>query len=269
MDQTFLRQSQERLLHNLFSPWQRRGAFLLQVGLEYNLHPEFFWEAGFDVTCMASSMNQIEESRKRSGPRVEYITGQATDLPFDDNNFDYTVVFYHNKIMQEVLSEVCRVSARGMIILAQNKLSLAKYPLISEQIEQAEYTSQTEQAKQAKRAGQAKHATNISSPVFPWKFFREVCNSSPSRRGKFNSVLPMPQFLWKYKNSLFNTSLLPLPLGSLMGIRIDFHKNLVSPLGLLARKGKEAYADRMAQGVKVVETIDGQCQVDTPPSSKD
>lgn len=126
------------LLYHLLSPWRRRGASLLQVGLGSGLLPDFFWEAGFDTSALDAELEQVDAARARTGPKVEYSLGQPNYLPFDDGTFDYVVLTHlglrnrkdAREWMAETLHEAVRVAGRGVIILEWNRLS---WPVSREQ----------------------------------------------------------------------------------------------------------------------------------------
>ena len=59
----FLFTARQRVLEHLLSGWRRRGASLLHIGLNGLLSPEYFWEAGFDVTALDRSPERLSAFR--------------------------------------------------------------------------------------------------------------------------------------------------------------------------------------------------------------
>lgn len=121
----FVEEQRRKLLYHLLSPWRRRGATLLQVGLRGALWPDFFWEAGFDVAALEADPAALEAARDITGPRVEYHVGQPDYLPFDDGRFDHVVLAHLGLTPRMALGEALRVASRGVIVLEWNRLSLA------------------------------------------------------------------------------------------------------------------------------------------------
>lgn len=84
--------ARRELLHDLLSPWRRRGRRLLQIGGSPLVPPSLFWEAGFDAVCIESGPDILNAAREESGQVVEYTLGQPDSLPFEDDSFDYAVL---------------------------------------------------------------------------------------------------------------------------------------------------------------------------------
>ena len=66
----FLSLARQSVLHQLISGWKRRGSSLLQVGLDAGFSPEFFWEAGFDVTALDRSGACLSAARASDAPNT-------------------------------------------------------------------------------------------------------------------------------------------------------------------------------------------------------
>lgn len=55
------------LLHDLISPWRRRGRKLLQIGGSSLVPPLLFWEAGFDAFCLERVPEVLQAAREENG----------------------------------------------------------------------------------------------------------------------------------------------------------------------------------------------------------
>jgi len=121
---TLLEEGRGVLLYRLLSPWRRRGSSMLQVGLGTGLMPDFFWEAGFEATGLDPSPEAVSRAAAHTGPRVDYTAGQPDHLPFDDASFDYVALVHQGLHRPDVLNEALRVAARGVIVLEWNRFAL-------------------------------------------------------------------------------------------------------------------------------------------------
>ncbi|RRJ86022.1 class I SAM-dependent methyltransferase [Gulosibacter macacae] len=75
-------------------------------------------DEGAVVTALDFSAGMIAEGIRCHGdhPRIEFVQGDATDLPFDDNTFDATTVSFGLRNVQEprkALAEMFRVTRPG------------------------------------------------------------------------------------------------------------------------------------------------------------
>lgn len=218
----FVEEQRRRLMQRLLAPWRRRGAALLQVGLGTGLWPDFFWEAGFDVTGLDADPVTVEAARRATGPRVEYALGQPDHLPFDDGRFDY-VVLAHLRLTPRMalpLDEALRVAGRGVLVLEWNLLSV---PAMSH--------------------GPWRRG------VWPWTLTWLARKSCPDARLSLYSALPWPLFLWPRAGAArpgprdrsrgpvrqfgrwLRDVVMPVPLGALMGLRLEKNPALLTPIG--------------------------------------
>lgn len=229
----FVDGQRRKLLHYLLSPWRRRGATLLQVGLRDRLWPDFFWEAGFDVAALDADPAAMEASREVTGPKVEYFLGQPDHLPFDDSQFDHVIVLHSRLEPRMVLGEALRVAARGIIVLEWNRLSLAAL------------------TRGAARRG-----------VWPWMLTWLGRKACPECRMSLHSVLPWPQFAWPggrqrpveakqtgrpgaKRPRRLRDPVVPLPLGAIMGLRMEIPPVLLTPVGALTEPPRSrAYTEQ-------------------------
>lgn len=61
----------------------------------------------------------LAEWEKRAHPKIEFVAGSAYDLPFEDDSFDLVSaieVFEHLERPERALSEMARVSRRGILL---------------------------------------------------------------------------------------------------------------------------------------------------------
>lgn len=228
----FVDEQRRKLLYYLLSPWRRRGASLLQVGLRDGLWPDFFWEAGFDVTALDADPAAVEASREATGPKVEYALGQPDHMPFDDSQFDHVVIVHSGLEPRMVLGEALRVAARGIIALEWNRFSLA-----------------------ALSRGEARHG------VWPWMLTWLGRKACPECRMSLYSVLRWPVFAWpgsrprpesrpgpgqsgaKRPRRRLREPVTPLPFGAIMGLRMEIPPVLLTPIGALTEPPRSrAYA---------------------------
>jgi hypothetical protein len=231
----FLDSRRRLLLQFLLSPWRRRGARLLQVGLGAGLSPDFFWEAGFDVSALDARPELLEASRAATGPKVEYFLGQPDHLPFDGKSFDHVVLAHTGTANSAIMEEAVRVAAKGVIAVEWNRVSLARLgcgPLV--------------------RPG---------GTVFPWTLVwlgRRAC--SPGGVVRLRSILPLPALFWP-RDKVCRTrvqrimrhahsAVLPFPVGGVLGMRMELSPLPLTPIGVVpvkrpARRYTGAVAERL------------------------
>lgn len=234
----FLSEARQRVLHQLISGWKRRGSTLLQIGLNAGFSPEFFWEAGFDVTALDRSAACLAAAREQTGPRVEYVCGSPDLLPFDDRFFDYAVLMHHGLAPKgdgsgrQRLEEALRVAARGIIILEWNSFSLAGVP----RSPHAHWTAPDETDCSA--------CEEAVRGVKPWELYAMVRRACPGSSLSFVSALLLGESTWPdgapgFMASLcraaapLNLALLPLPVGALVGLKVDWDAVPLTPIGML------------------------------------
>ncbi|WP_294447591.1 class I SAM-dependent methyltransferase, partial [uncultured Mailhella sp.] len=198
----FLSEARQKVLHQLISGWKRRGSSLLQVGLNAGFSPEFFWEAGFDVTAMDRSPACLSAARQQTGDRIAYQCGSAEALPFDDGFFDYAVLVHHGISSlprnegENVLSEALRVAARGIIIMEWNLFSFAGVP-------------KSARAHWEVPQDDDSCAVCSDSPlgIKPWELYAMVRRACPGRRISMVSALPLGEASWPDSSPGFLASL--------------------------------------------------------------
>ena len=252
MDETrsrFLFSARQRMLDHLLAGWRRRGSSLLHIGLNGELSPETFWEAGFDVTALDRSPERLSLFREKTGPKVEYSCGNPELLPFGDGEFDYAVLVHHGlkkrkragigagfaADMPAELSEALRVASRGVIIIEWNRFSLAWPPF---------------QEKGAEEEG----------GVLPWELCSLVRRACPERRRHLVSVLPLWRGTWPSENTgpiaLLCKALIPLnitpvalPFGAVLGMRVDWKSLPLTPADVLRTAAEKLCPVQPREGV--------------------
>ncbi|HJD97867.1 class I SAM-dependent methyltransferase [Mailhella massiliensis] len=228
----FLSVARQKVLHQLISGWHRRGATLLQVGLNAGFSPEFFWEAGFDVTAVDRSPACLAAAREQTGPRVEYVCGAPDFLPFENGSFDYAVLVHHGLRAGEagraVLEEALRVAARGIIIMEWNSFSLAGAP----------------KSVQSRWAGPGLGEGEAARAVSVRELYGMVRRACPGLSVSLVSALPLWEGTWpdgaqgmraalRRAAAPLNLTPLPLPVGALLGMRVDWAPVPLTPIGML------------------------------------
>ena len=264
----FLFTARQRVLDHLLSGWRRRGSSLLHIGLNGGLSPEYFWEAGFDVTALDRSPERLAAFREQSGPKVEYACGNPELLPFGDGEFDYAVLVHHGLKRRKgvglgaglagdgtppELSEALRVAARGVIILEWNRFSLAGVP---------------------DSTPDAGEKALPEKGVLPWELWSLLGQACPQRRRHLVSVLPLWQSTWPsgaegfaacLRRSLIPINITPaaMPFGALLGVRVDWKSVPLTPAGVL-----RSAAEKLCP-VKPQEELVGRSSLraELPPSS--
>lgn len=238
------------LLHDLISPWRRRGRKLLQIGGSALVPPALAWEAGFDVFCLERDLSALNAARESSGQTVEYVLGQPDLLPFDDDSFDYAVLpdlpgltsFAASSgcaverregkdarnTLRTIIDEAVRVTSHGLILMSGNPL----FP--------------------ANRGRKARG-------FWPWDLWLTVRKAAPRSHVTLRSVCGLP-FMFKRKNLSAQTPgiassfpgcssrslLIPLPLGAVYGLRLAWTPLTGTPVGTLRVPGLASYGKEAA-----------------------
>ncbi|MFH1137892.1 MAG: class I SAM-dependent methyltransferase [Pseudomonadota bacterium] len=114
------------MILRLLSP--RRGQRLLDVHCGAGFYLQAFKREGLDVTGLEPSPDPLERARARLGDGVPLFTGQAEDLPFEDNEFDFVTLIHcleYTKDPDQALAEAIRVAWKGVFVGVLNGLSLS------------------------------------------------------------------------------------------------------------------------------------------------
>ncbi|NLT25088.1 MAG: class I SAM-dependent methyltransferase [Microbacteriaceae bacterium] len=96
----------------------RPGQRILDVAAGTGTVSRILADRGAEVTALDFSEGMIAEGIRRHGdhPRIEFVQGDATDLPFDDGVFDVTTVSFGLRNVQrpmQALREMLRVTRPG------------------------------------------------------------------------------------------------------------------------------------------------------------
>lgn len=247
----FLSAARQRVLHQLISGWRRRGSSLLQVGLNGGFSPEFFWEAGFDVSALDRSPSCLASALEQTGPKIEYVCGSAEALPFDDGSFEYAVLMHQGLEAGKdgrsaILDEALRVALRGVIILEWNRFSLAGAPKSAREGWTLPQDGEDCGSFECSACGKAEKS------VLPWELYRLASRSSKGGRRFFSSALPLFEWTWPaagdglprmMREALvpLNLAPLPVPLGALIGLRVDWTPLPLTPVGMLRSAAASLY----------------------------
>lgn len=251
------------LLHELISPWKRRGRKLLQIGGSPLVPPSLFWEAGFDAFCIEGDFAVLNAAREENGQIVEYFLGQPDLLPFDDDSFDYAVLPDLPSVapsgvpaassahpappvsaappadaLRAVIAEGARVASHGVILMSGNPL----FPANWGKARNVRGFWPWELWLTARRAAPGACMTLRSACGFPfasWAFWKK----KPCARNRDSAGPAHPGC-----NSHSRTLLSPLPLGAVYGLRLGWTPLAGTPVGALRVPGLGAYGSEAAVG---------------------
>lgn len=96
----------------------RPGERVLDIAAGTGTMSKQFADAGAQVTALDFSQGMIDEGLRRHGtnPRIEFVRGDATALPFDDDAFDAATVSFGLRNVQQpqlAIDEMLRVLKPG------------------------------------------------------------------------------------------------------------------------------------------------------------
>lgn len=203
-----LRRGQD-LVRLLFSGWPRRSRSLLVLNAGSGGFLESLWESGFDVTGQEHDPRFMALARERLGARADYVLCPPDHLPFADCSFDYAVAaaaFEFWEDPEAVLREVGRVVCGGFGLIVPNRCSL--FGLECALRRKAPICRAVEPLLQN-----------------PRRIARMLRRAFGPRKIRWLSVLPGPSRFWKPGGrfaSSINSLALPLPLGAIAGLHVDF-----------------------------------------------
>ncbi|MFW5908171.1 MAG: class I SAM-dependent methyltransferase [Desulfosalsimonas sp.] len=116
---------QRRLMTDMLQPAFAKSLLDIGCGTGASLVP--FLNKGIDLTGIDPSVDMLNAARRNLGHRVDLHKGYPEDLPFDDNSFNYTVIFLTLEFCAEpfrAAEEACRVTRDRIFIGIINKFSL-------------------------------------------------------------------------------------------------------------------------------------------------
>ncbi|MCK4865531.1 MAG: class I SAM-dependent methyltransferase [Gammaproteobacteria bacterium] len=120
-------QKEFSILLKLFTP--KAGQSLLDVGCGTGYFSQHFQQLGLQVTGLDPDSAMIDFAKSKES-QIKYVKGDAIDLPFADNSFDYcsaitSLCFVADP--EKAISEMLRVSRHGVILGLLNRHSLLYY----------------------------------------------------------------------------------------------------------------------------------------------
>ncbi len=194
---------EQMLFQRLVGFWTRRGHRLLHVGCGSGFFLEMFWEDGFDVTGIDADPAQLAAARKRLLNRADYQLGQYDHLPYDNDSFDYAAIptaldFADEEQRARILSEALRVATKSVLVGFANRWHLFPFQSVPAMLG---------------------IRNPLSLPIL-LRLAREAC---PHCRFTIRSILVGGIGSWKEGSrwSFLNDTVLALPFGAYVGVRID------------------------------------------------
>lgn len=220
---SFALEQEYKLFQNLVSMWPRRDYTLLDIGCGVGAFLEMFCSYGFDVTGLDNNLEILELSSNRLKNRAEFQLGDFTDLPFEDESFNYAslvTILEYVENPKTILAEAFRIASDGIIVGFTNKWSITYLTRNTLQLFH----------KIPKREGQW---------ISPWQIIRIAKQLYPECRIYCRSTLLGPMCTWS-TNSLWskvNRIVLSFPIGAYVGMRIEkYPKPALTPLLLKAKE---------------------------------
>ena len=119
----FINRIQRHLLQQTIADWQRRGTTLLDINCGDGRFLKFLWHSGFDVTATEHSHTLRSHAAASIEDRAEIFACEASDLPFEPHQFDWTVLHLRDcdaPLLSDTLKEAIRVSRQGLAITFWN-----------------------------------------------------------------------------------------------------------------------------------------------------
>lgn len=214
----FALEQEVALMDSLISAWPRRKRKLLEVGCGTGLFIDHLYRCGFDITGVDRSPVMLESARKRLGNRAALHLGNGERLPFNDNEFDFTLLwtvleFCDNP--QEVIREAARVSAGGILVGFLNRHSIYYF---------------THGRMWPWASSSTLRSARWFSPSEVRKMIKKESGYSPAVT---RSVLPGPLWSWKDKTpwKQLNGIIYPPYFGAFTACRVDFrNRRPLNPL---------------------------------------
>ncbi len=118
---------ERELLTDLMRP--ERGESLLDVGCGTGYFSFYFYQLGLKITGLDNSEEMLNVARskiKKKGD-IEFISGEATSLPFSDNSFDIVTLITSLGFIKEpskAIREAFRVASKRVVLGTLNKYSI-------------------------------------------------------------------------------------------------------------------------------------------------
>ena len=100
---------------------------MVEVGCGTGMFLHLLWEMGFDVVGVDASPVMLKGARQRFGERAELHLAKGEHLPFEDEEFDFSVLWSVLEFCEDpeaVLAEAVRVAGDGLLLGFLNRYSL-------------------------------------------------------------------------------------------------------------------------------------------------
>lgn len=206
----FALEQEAGLMDNLISAWPRRKRKLLEVGCGTGLFLDHLYRGGFDITGVDRSPIMLESARRRLGNRASLYLCNGENLPFEENEFDFTLlwtVLEFSADPEAMLREAARVSAGGVLVGFLNRHSIYFF---------------THGRMWPWASPSTLRSAHWFSPSEMRRMIKKNCGYSPSIT---RSVLPGPMWSWKMKSpwKQLNGIIYPPYFGAFTACRVDFH----------------------------------------------
>lgn len=220
------------LLETMLKAWPRRGQRVLDIGCGTGIFLEKLWGMGFDVTGLDKSPSMLEGARKRLRGRATLHVGDGTHTPYDDNAFDYAVIWSVLEFCarpEALLEEATRVAEKGILIGFLNRFSLYYFLNV-------------------RRSTGTMSNASLLNPLQVSGMARRATQRAPSFS---RSVLPGPLSTWKEGRfwGRINDRVYPSWVGAFSAMRIDFGKQKpLTPLLLWQSESKSLKEPRCETG---------------------
>jgi hypothetical protein len=202
--------------------WKANGSTLLVVGSGWALDPVWLWRKGFDVTVIdrAADFSSMEDSGNR---KITWRQGAPEALPFENGTFDYAMLNHRlfasreRWSRQDILQEALRVATRSVLVLEWNRLFSGglKYS--------------------AAEGGATPGSRGALPCAYPWEMLSLLRQCCPERKTTWLSTMLCGHHMAGKLLLPVQTVCLPVPLGALIGVRIDWQSATGSALLLLDR----------------------------------
>lgn len=203
-----IRQALEHLSRRMTSCWSRRGHKLLELYCADGYFLEMFWQSGFDVSGQEQDPALLAQARLRLKNTAEFSQARPHTLPYDDRSFDYVVCLTGLATDAEPLDlvgEMFRLATHGVLLAFPCSWSMHGL-------------------------GRAfRRKAKFQKLFSPLQISSLISQADESGSGKSNwaATLPGPAWAWKSRRlAALNSLILPMPLGALGMVRVDFNPPL-------------------------------------------
>lgn len=124
----FAMRMQQRALEMAIAPWPRRASSLLEVNCGNGAFLHFLWQCGFAVEGCENDPCLRNKARLRNLPGIEIHAAADSNIPFDNDAFDWLVIHLKNgekTDIQASIEEGARLSKRGFLLTFWNNSSFS------------------------------------------------------------------------------------------------------------------------------------------------